>query len=212
MNEALDFVTMQRMERTAVALRRNRMQATCVAHAAEARALVRQLLQPGDSIAVGGSMSLQEADILPLLQEKTYRFIDRDAAKTPEERTALMREAFFADCYLASANAVTENGEIYEVDGNANRIAALAYGPQRVILVVGCNKIVPDLEAAKRRVASIAAPANAKRLACKTPCAVTGKCEDCHSPARICCSTLILGPQRSEGRIHVILVGEALGY
>ena len=119
---------------------------------------------------------------------------------------------FFADCYLTSCNAVTEQGELYNVDGNANRVAAMTYGPKSVICVVGYNKIVPNLEAAVARVEQVAAPANAVRLHRKTPCTVTGRCEDCHSPDRICCTTVIHRQQRVPGRIKVILVGEELGY
>ena len=107
---------------------------------------------------------------------------------------------------------MTEQGELYNVDGNANRVAAMTYGPKCVICVVGYNKIVPDLEAAVARVEQVAAPANAVRLHKKTPCTVTGRCEDCHSPDRICCTTVIHRQQRVPGRIKVILVGEELGY
>ena len=114
--------------------------------------------------------------------------------------------------YFASANAVTEAGEVLNVDGNANRVAAITFGPASVILVVGSNKIVKDLAAADARVKAVAAPANAKRLSCKTPCAVTGQCENCQSPGRICCTYVLHRYQRVPGRIKVILVGQELGY
>ena len=129
-----------------------------------------------------------------------------------EELGRLYRRVFSADWYLASANAITEAGEIYNVDGNSNRVAAITFGPENVLLVVGCNKIVKDLAAAKERVEAIAAPANTVRLNCATPCAVSGKCEHCHSPARICCTTTIHSFQRVPGRIKVLLVGEPLGF
>ena len=111
--------------------------------------------------------------------------------------------------YLPDAAGVRE---LYNVDGNSNRVAAITFGPENVLLVVGCNKIVKDLAAAKERVEAIAAPANTVRLSCATPCAVTGKCEHCHSPARICCTTAIHSFQRIPGRIKVLLVGEPLGF
>ena len=111
-----------------------------------------------------------------------------------------------------SSNAVTEEGELYNVDGNSNRVAALAYGPDSVIVVAGCNKIVPDIAAAVERVKKIAAPVNATRLHCSTPCAKTGECMNCHSDGRICCNYLVSAQQRHQDRIKVILVGEELGY
>ena len=137
-------------------------------HAVAAAAVVKQEGKPNDMIAR----------------------VEADPAfgLTREEIEAVFRRSFSADCYLASANAITESGEIFNVDGNSNRVAAIAYGPARVLLVVGSNKIVRDLDEAQMRLETFAAPANAKRLSCKTPCAVTGKCEHCHSPARICCS------------------------
>ena len=125
---------------------------------------------------------------------------------------AIFRQAFTCDTYLMSANAITENGELYNVDGNGNRVAALMFGPKSVIVIAGWNKIVPDLEAARQRVRQIAAPANTTRLNTQTPCKVLGSCQDCHSDSRICCDYTVLGQQRIKGRVKVILVGEELGY
>ena len=111
-----------------------------------------------------------------------------------------------------SSNAITENGELYNVDGNGNRVAALVWGPKSVIVVAGYNKIVKDIDEAKTRVREIAAPSNAARLGCDTPCTKTGHCMDCSSSKRICATTVITGRQRVENRIKVILVGEELGY
>ena len=131
---------------------------------------------------------------------------------TPEQKKQIFRQAFSADVYLMSSNAVTEEGELYNVDGNSNRVAALAYGPDSVIVVAGCNKIVPDIAAAVERVKKIAAPVNATRLHCSTPCAKTGECMNCHSDGRICCNYLVSAQQRHQDRIKVILVGGELGY
>ena len=149
--------------------------------------------------------------MLDLLSSGKYNFLDRRTV-TGEALDKLFHDCFNADWYLASSNAVTEKGELFNVDGNANRVAAITFGPKNVLLIVGCNKIVPDLAAAQARVKTIAAPANTIRLNCKTPCAVTGQCADCHSPARVCCTTTIHQFQRVKGRIKVLLVGEPLGF
>lgn len=212
MRSELEFVIEKRMERTAEALRRNHMNAVCAGSCREAAQVVASLIAEGSTVAAGRSATLEECGILDMLKSGKYNFIDRHSAVTPEEKRRALMETAAADFFLASANAITENGEIYQVDGHASRIGPIAYGPEHVILVAGCNKIVPDLEAAKLRVQQIAAPANAKRMESSTPCAVTGVCQNCRSPQRICCSTLILGPQRIHGRIHVVLVKEILGY
>lgn len=205
------FTEEMRALRTAEALRRNRMDAYFVKTAEEAKELVRNLIPEGSCCRVGGSVTLHETGIIGMLGEGNYDY--RDSHTVPAEETEqVRREAFFADFFLASANAITEKGEIYNVDGAGTRVAPIIFGPKNVILVVGVNKIVTDLSAAEDRLRKLAAPANAKRLGCKTPCAETGICMDCLSPGRICCSYTALGFQRIPGRIKVILVGEHLGY
>jgi len=202
-------------------LRNNRMDAYYVSTISEVAPRVASLLKEGETVAVGGSMTLEETGVLSLLRNGKYIFLDRYApALTPAQRDEVFLRSMSADTYLCSANAVTMGGELYNVDGNANRIAALAYGPKQVILVVGINKIVDDLPAAIRRVKTVAAPLNAKRLNCDTYCARVGHCaavdgamtDGCRSDARICCSYLVTGQQRKPGRIKVILVGEPCGY
>ncbi len=212
----------EQLESVAEALRRNQMEAVCVDTAAEVIPLIRSWLNVGDTVAVGGSRTLEDVGVLPILRSGEYRFLDRYAPDlTPEQVRAIFVKSFDADAYLCSANAVTERGEVYCVDGNSNRIAAMAFGPRSVILVVGNNKIVPDLDAAARRVKTVAAPSNTARLGCATPCAETGECcgidgeyctDGCGSASRICCSYLTLGYQRTAGRIKVILVDEPLGF
>ena len=210
-HEPMALVRRKLIERTAKKLEENQMTAYYAPTLEDARKLVQELLPKGCTVACGGSMTLSEAGIMDLLRSGDYEFYDREAVPQ-EEIDLVLRKAFFVDCYLTSCNAVTEQGELYNVDGNANRVAAMTYGPKSVICVVGYNKIVPDLEAAVARVEQVAAPANAVRLHRKTPCTVTGRCEDCHSPDRICCTTVIHRQQRVPGRIKVILVGEELGY
>ena len=135
--------------------------------------------------------------MLDLLRCGDYQFLDRYASGLSGEQIAeIYRKSFFADAFLCSTNAVTESGELYNVDGNGNRVAAMTFGPASVILVVGANKIVRDLAEAEQRVKEFAAPANCKRLACKTPCAVTGKCADCSGDGRICCTAVVHRQQR----------------
>ena len=211
MHEAVIQNTERRIQRTMEALRANNMEAYYVKAAAEVRPFVEQMIPEGAVVSNGGSVSLAETGVMDLLASGRYQYLDRSKV-TGEELHALFRQVFSADWYLASTNAVTEAGELYNVDGTANRVAAITFGPRNVLLVVGCNKIVKDLAAAKERVEAIAAPANTVRLNCATPCAVSGKCEHCHSPARICCTTTIHSFQRVPGRIKVLLVGEPLGF
>lgn len=208
-----------RLERTAEALRKNRMDSCWVKTKEEALETVRGMLTKDAVVANGGSMTLGECGIMDLLRSGGYRFLDREAVPR-EEVQAVYRKAFSADFYLMSSNAVTESGELFNVDGNGNRVAALIYGPQNVIVVAGANKIVPDLNAAMQRMKTVTAPANAMRLHCDTPCTKLGVCAGvhgdpaagCSSEQRICASYVISGYQRIPQRIHVILVAESLGY
>jgi len=195
------------------ALARNRMDAVYAETKEEARALTEKLIPEGAVTAVGGSETLAEAGILDLLRSGKYRFLDRyDENLTKAQKADLYRQCFAADWLLASANAITEDGWIYQVDGAGTRVAPMIFGPEHVLIVAGINKVVPDMDAAAARVRTVAAPKNAVRLGKKTPCTVTGKCEDCLSPDRICCTYTAFGFQRIPGRIKVILVGEPLGY
>ena len=203
------------------ALRKNRMQVDYVSDKEDAVALVKALIPVGSTVGTGGSRTLDETGVTDLLRSGDYIFFDRNnPAFTAEQRADFTAKSATADFYLCSSNAVTENGELYNVDGFSNRVAAIANGPKKVIMVVGINKIVPNLDTAIRRVKTIAAPLNTKRLNCETYCRETGVCmgleggmtDGCHSPARICCSYLVSAQQRVENRIHVILVGESLGF
>lgn len=210
MNEYLQVVNQKQMERTKAALEKNNMKVYLLPSAAEVVPLLKELLPKGGTVANGGSVTLSQCGVMELLRSGAYQFLDREAPGV--DKAQLYRQVFSADAYLASANAVTEQGEIYEVDGNGNRVSAIAFGPANVYLVVGVNKIVPDVNAAFARRANLAAPANAMRTKSKTPCATTGICSDCHSPQRICCTEVILRQQMKPGRINVLLVNEVLGY
>ncbi len=202
-------------------LRKNRMEAYYVDKKEEVLPLVQKMLPKGATVSTGGSMTLKETGVIDLLRSGDYRYLDRSREGiTPEEKYQCERDTFFADCFLCSCNAITEGGELVNVDGYANRIAAISFGPKSVIMVVGINKLVKDVEEGISRVKKIAAPLNTKRLSCDTYCNKEGVCmgleggmaDGCASPQRICSSYLICGPQRQENRIKVILVGEELGY
>ncbi len=209
-----------RIKRTMEALEKNNMSAFYVETKAEVAPLAESLLKEGDTVAVGGSMSLFETGVIELLRNGKYNFLDRYAENlTPADIEDIYRKSYFADCYLCSTNAVTVNGELYNVDGNSNRVSAIAYGPKSVIMVVGVNKIVENIDEAVLHVKNIAAPLNAKRLSCDTYCAKTGHCvkndasyDGCNSPGRICRTRLICDEQRIRGRIKIIFVGEPTGY
>ncbi len=224
MNVDTESVVYSRLEKTANALRANNMEVFIVENRQKAMEKTEELLSEGDRIGLGGSVTLNECKITDLVRSKKYRFIDRyEAGLTAEQIRERHIEALSADVYITSSNAVTENGELYNVDGNGNRIAAIAYGPGKVIVVAGYNKITPDLKEAIMRVKRIAAPANVKRLKIDGYCSKTGECiscktensemsDGCSGQGRICCDYLISGYQREKNRIKVILVAEKLGY
>jgi L-lactate utilization protein LutB len=214
---------MMHIEKTIEALRAHNMDVYLAKDKGEAKKIALSLIPEGATCASGGSVTLDETGIIEELKSGKYVYIDRYIPTlTPEERVAAMKRALTADYYFMSANAITENGELYNVDGNSNRVAALLYGTGSVIVVAGKNKIVKDLEAAILRVKTVAAPKNAARLNCATPCAKTGHCisldrggdmaDGCSSPARICCNFVVSAQQRHPSRIKVILVDEELGY
>ena len=167
------------------------------------------LIPAGSSVTMGGAMSAIEIGLVDAVKAGDYRFIDRDAYA---DKRAAMLEAYDADWFLAGANAMTDDGVIVNIDGNANRVSAIAQGPKHVLFIVGMNKICPDPDTAMKRARNVAAPVNAQRFGLSTPCAKTGKCMDCKSPDTICCQFLITRFSRHPGRVHVILVNEDLGF
>ena len=212
MNENVKLAMKKRAEKVISALERNNIKGYLVDTPDEAKELIKELIKDDKLIVSGGSMTLKETGIQDFLNENYPGiYIDREKL-SPEEVNELYRKAFSADTYFASTNAVTEYGELYNVDGTGNRVAAMIFGPKQVIIVAGMNKIVKDLDEAKKRVETIAAPKNTVRLEKATPCAKTGVCGHCHSDDRICCSYVTLAQQRVPDRIKVIIVNENLGY
>lgn len=175
----------------------------------EARAIALSLIPEGSTVTMGGGQSVWEIGLVDALKAGSYNFIDRN--EYADKRAAFLA-AFDADVFLASANAITDDGVMVNIDGNANRVAALAYGPKKLVLIVGMNKVCPDVDAAIKRARSVAATINAQRFGLSTPCAKTGSCMNCKSPDTICCQFLITRYSKHPGRIHVILVNDNLGF
>ena len=175
----------------------------------EALKIALSLIPEGSTVTMGGAMSAHEIGLPQALAEGNYNFIDRDKM---EDKRAAMLAAYDADFFLASANAMTEDGVIVNIDGNANRVSAIAQGPRHVLFIVGMNKICDDVDGALKRARNVAAPINAQRFGLNTPCTKTGSCMDCKTPDTICCQFLITRYSKHPGRIHVILVNDYLGF
>ncbi|MBQ9872629.1 MAG: lactate utilization protein [Eubacterium sp.] len=179
------------------------------ANAEEAVAKALELIPEGASVTMGGCMSAHEIGLVEQLKNGNYNFIDRDKM---EDKRAAMLAAYDADFFLSSANAMTEDGELVNIDGNSNRVSAICQGPKKVLFIIGMNKVCSDLDGAMKRARNVAAPINAQRFGLTTPCAKTGACADCKSPDTICCQFLITRYSRHKDRIHVILVNDSLGF
>ena len=175
----------------------------------EALDLALSLIPAGSSVTMGGGVSVHEIGLTTALKEGNYRFIDRDEY---EDKRAAALLAYDADVFLASCNAMTDDGILVNIDGNSNRVSAIAFGPKKLVFIVGMNKVCSDVDAAMKRARNVAAPTNAQRFNISTPCAKTGACIDCKSPDTICCQFLITRFSRHSGRIHVILVNDNLGF
>lgn len=174
----------------------------------EALSKVLELIGEGNSVTMGGCHSAQEIGLVEALEKGNYHFIDR-TKMTPRES---LMAAYDADVFITSTNAMTNDGILVNIDGNANRVSCIAQGPKKVVFLVGMNKVCSDLDEAMKRARNVAAPTNAQQFDVKTPCKTTGKCFDCKSPDTICCQFLITRFSRHTGRIHVVLVNDTLGY
>ncbi len=168
-----------------------------------------EIIPEGSTVTMGGAMSVHEIGLSDALKNGNYNFIDRDKY---EDKRAAMLAAYDANVFLSSANAMTEDGVLINVDGNSNRVSAIAQGPKKVVFIVGMNKICADVDSAMKRARNVAAPINAQRFGLSTPCTKTGSCMDCKSPDTICCQILITRFSRHKDRIHVILVNDNLGF
>ncbi|MBQ1549803.1 MAG: lactate utilization protein [Clostridia bacterium] len=167
-----------------------------------------ELIPEGSTVTMGGAMSAVEIGLVDALVNGNYDFLDRNQM---EPREALLK-GYDADVFLTSANAMTEDGVMVNIDGNANRVSYIANGPKKIVAIVGMNKVCDDVDGAMKRARNVAAPTNAQRFEINTPCKKTGSCANCKSPDTICCQFLVTRYSRHAGRIHVILVNDSLGF
>ena len=215
---------MTKLQECAKALSENNMEAFVAKDCQEAVEIVKTLLSDCKTVTMGGTMTIGECGITQLLKEGDYTFYDRNApGLTPDEINDIYRKAFSCDAYISGSNAITENGELYNVDGNSNRVAAMLFGSKKLIVVAGYNKVVKDLDQAIIRVKTQAAPANCVRLGIDSYCASKGSCisaqnadadmcSGCKGDARICSNYTVMARQRNKDRVKVVLVAEELGY
>lgn len=175
----------------------------------EALKLALELIPEGSTVNMGGAMSAHEIGLTKALKEGNYEFVDRDEYEDKREAAML---AYDADVFLASSNAITEDGVLVNIDGNSNRVSAIAHGPKKIVMIVGMNKVCSDVDGAIKRARNVAATINAQRFGISTPCTETGSCMNCKSPETICCNFLITRFSRAKDRINVILVNDNLGF
>lgn len=217
MNDPIENFWKMRLDELKVQLEKNNFEVFIVENAAEAGALVIENILPASgakTVAYGGSMTMKSAGLHDalLLQENLEVIRSDEPGLSMEDKIERRRQGLLVDLYISGTNAVTENGHLVNLDMIGNRIGAITFGPKNVVILVGRNKIVPDLEAAIYRIKEYASPVNAMRLDCKTPCVKTGHCEDCKSPGRICNSWTITEKSFPKGRTRVVLINEDLGF
>ena len=170
-----------------------------------------ELIPEGSSVGWGGAMSAQQIGLLDAVRAGEYVALDREACATAEEKNAIARKCLDADVFITGANAISMDGQMVNIDGFGNRVAAIIFGPKKVLVIAGMNKVVDALDAAVQRARTVAAPANQQRFGHNNPCTATGTCADCKSESCICNQIVITRHCRPVGRIQFILVGEALG-
>lgn len=194
-------------------LKRRNMEAFYCPTGKNAVEKVSELIADGSTVTWGGTATIRDLGIPQTLKNRsTLNVLDRDTVETPEEKVQMYLKAFTADVYLTSANAISEDGVIVNIDGNGNRVAAISWGPKKVIFVIGLNKVAQTIEAAIARARGTASPINSQRFDINTPCRIDGTCHNCNSPESICSYVHILRNSRNGNRHIVILVGEDLGY
>lgn len=178
----------------------------------EALAAALQCIPEGATVGWGGATSARQIGLMDAVNSGNYHAIDRDACKTQEERDRAAKDALFADVFLTGANALSLDGQMVNIDGTGNRVGAIVFGPKKVLVIAGMNKVCDMLEDAITRARTVAAPMNQQRFSLENPCTVTGTCADCKSKTCICNHIVVTRHCRPEGRITFILVGEDLGF
>lgn len=201
-------------QRAVQALIKNQFDAVYFASKGEAEEHILKFIKPAAKVGFGGSMTLTEdlGLVAKVKAKGAITLVHGDPQLTPAEKLAVMRQQQVCDVFLASSNAVTLDGCLVNIDGNGNRVAAITFGPKKVVIVVGVNKICQDVEAALQRLQSIAAPKNNQRLKLENPCTVTGSCANCQNPTRICRIYSVIKRKPTLTDITVVIIGEELGY
>ncbi|MDD4844400.1 MAG: lactate utilization protein [Anaerotignum sp.] len=213
MDKNISWFIEKQVEKTIHALNQKNMKGIFVKDETELIEVIQSLVAKNSVVGVGDSVTLSETGVLDLLRNGDYAFLDKyKEGITSEEKKGIYIQNFSADTFLCSTNAITEEGELYNIDGNGSRVAPMIYGPKQVIIVTGINKLVRNKEEAEKRTRNYAAPLDAKRLHKDTPCTKMGHCVDCKSPNRICNAFVTISGQLVKDRIKVIIVGKALGY
>jgi hypothetical protein len=212
MKEVFDWYQERQVERTIEALKSNRIPAVFFSTTEQAREGIVEMIPPGSSVGIGGSITLGQLGLIEEVQKRGFTVLNPIQPKlTDEEKMSLRRKAIVSDVFLASTNAITEDGKLFNIDSIGNRVGAMFFGPKKVIVVAGTNKIVKDLDEAILKVQERTAPLNAKRLKIAAPCVQSGECEDCEVPARICNIWVVIHKKPRLTDMQVVLVGEVLG-
>lgn len=193
-------------------LQSRRFEAYYCADKAEALETALSLIPKGSSVGWGGALSAQQIGLMDALSAGGYHTLDRDKTSSPSERKQMMKRCLTADVFLTGANAISMDGQMVNIDGIGNRLAAIAFGPESILVIAGMNKVVDTLDDAVTRARTVAAPMNLQRFPNQTPCKTTGMCADCKCEDCICNQILITRNSRPAGRIKFILVGEELGF
>jgi len=213
MDKNISWFIQKQIEKTLNGLSKNNMKGIFVKNEGELLTVIKELIAENSVVGVGDSATLLETGVLDFLRNGNYNFLDKyKEGLTSEEKREIYIQNFSADTFLSSTNALTEDGTLYNIDGNGSRVAPMIYGPKQVIIVAGINKLVQNKDDAERRVRNYVAPIDAKRLNKDTPCTKIGRCVDCKSPNRICNVFVTITRQLVKDRIKVIIVGQTLGY
>ena len=198
--------------KVAEALNKRHFEAYYCSDRAEALEKILELIPQDHVVSWGGTATVDELGVKEALRQRGQAVIDRDTAKDAQERQQMLKQALTCDTFLMGSNAISADGQLVNIDGTGNRVAALCFGPTQVVVVAGMNKVAGDLDGAMRRAREVAAPMNAQRFPLKTPCVANGLCGDCKGPDSICAQIVTTRLCKPAGRIKVVLVGEDLGF